>query len=183
MLKNVRGCWSHTAKEKKLDSLQNQLLLVISALLFLAASLALLTGFHSYAWGFMVPVWLPLSQVQGRREENGAILAASVSFVRKKNFSERPPLISHWPEVCHMASSLCKGGNKATEYLAFFRFQSRSGQGRRELRINVRWVGKHRVSPALTLYFFYAPHSTQWISGHMNWLALTFWLDLFNMYM
>lgn len=111
-LKDVRECCSHIVNEKSWMFYKISCFQLYQLFLFLAAFLALHASFHSYAQSLMGAIWLPLSQVQGRREYWSA-LAASVSSVRKENFllrvNIRPPLISH----CHIPSSVCNGGYRS----------------------------------------------------------------------
>lgn len=74
--------------------------------------------------------------------------------------------------VCHTVSSICKGGYKASEYLAFFRLYSGIGQGKSELRMKVNWVSQLRASVALTLLFCISQDLVDFRSHELNWINL-----------
>ena len=128
--------------------------------------------FHSYAWSFMVAIWPPLSQVHGRREENGFILAVSLLFFPEKKILRKPPLvISHWPEVCHMVSSICKEGCKAMEYLAFFRSYTRrkKGEKRAENKRELGWPAQSISSTYVSSMYLTARSGVQLTWIDLNW--------------
>ena len=154
-----------------MDGLQIQLLLLISGLLFHAASLVLHTGFHSYAWSFMVAIWPPLSQVHGRREQNGSILTVSLLFFKKKILRKPPLVISPWPEVCHMVPSLRKEGYKAMEYLASFRSYTwrRQGKKRVENKCELGWPAQSISSTYITSMYLTALSGVQLTWIDLNW--------------
>ena len=110
-----------------------------------------------------------MSQVHGRREENGFILAVSLLFFPEKKILRKPPLVISHGQKCVTWSFLSV--RKAVKLWSIWLFSDpilEGSKGKKGLRINVSWIGQHRVSAALTFLLCTSQHVVEFSSHELT---------------